>query len=115
MMLSGIGNHEFDFGPEWLASVISTSANNGEIPSLLIGNAKFDKKDSRDDALEKDFSENLISRKLIMTKDGIKIGFFSILGKDAVRVAPNAIPVTFEKQSSFAKKMVRNFMQKNVI
>jgi 5'-nucleotidase len=87
--------------------VISTSAKNGEIPSLLIGNAKFDKKNSRDDALEKEVSEKLINRRLIITRNGIKIGIFSILGKDAVRVAPNAVPVTFEKQSSFAKKMVK--------
>jgi len=105
--IAGIGNHEFEFGPEWLSSVISTSAKNGEIPSLLIGNAKFDKKNSRDDALEKEVSEKLINRRLIITRNGIKIGIFSILGKDAVRVAPNAVPVTFEKQSSFAKKMVK--------
>jgi len=43
------GNHEFDFGPEWLATVIRTSAGNGMIPSLLIGNATFDRKDIRDD------------------------------------------------------------------
>jgi 5'-nucleotidase / UDP-sugar diphosphatase len=102
-----IGNHEFDFGPEWLADVIRISGNKGEIPSLLIGNVIFDKKDRRDDALEKLFSDNLIGRKLILTKDGIKIGIFSILGKGASGVAPKAAPVTFAKQSSFAKKMVK--------
>jgi 5'-nucleotidase len=70
------GNHEFDFGPEWLASVISISRLKGEIPSILNGNAMFDKKDGRDDALEKLFSDNVIKRKLILTKDGIKIGVF---------------------------------------
>ena len=103
----GTGNHEYEFGPEWLASVISTSVKNGEIPALLIGNAMFDKKDTRDDELEKLFSNNIICRKKILVKDGIKIGIFSILGKDAVEVAPKAAPVTFEKQSSFAKKMVK--------
>jgi 5'-nucleotidase len=102
-----LGNHEYDFGPEWLAGVISTSGSKGEIPSLLDGNAMFDKKDGKDDALEKLFSENLVSRKLVLTKDGIKIGVFSILGKDADGVAPKAAPVTFAKQSSFAKKMVK--------
>jgi len=102
-----LGNHEYDFGPEWLAGVISTSSSKGEIPSLLDGNAMFDKKDGKDDALENLFSENLISRKLVLTKDGIKIGVFSILGKDADGVAPKAAPVTFAKQSSFAKKMVK--------
>jgi 5'-nucleotidase/UDP-sugar diphosphatase len=105
--VAGIGNHEFEFGPEWLSSVIRISAKNGEIPSLLIGNAKFDKKDSRDDDLEKEVSEKLINRRLIIVRDGIKIGIFSILGKDAARVAPKAVPVTFEKQSTFAKKMVK--------
>jgi 5'-nucleotidase len=102
-----LGNHEFDYGPEWLAAVIKTSHSAGEIPSLLIGNAKFDEKDVRDDALEKLLSDNIISRKITLTKDGIKFGFFSILGKDAVKDAPYSAPVTFEKQSSFAKKMVK--------
>lgn len=102
------GNHEFDFGPEWLATVISTSAGDGMIPSLLIGNATFDRKDARDDGLEKLLSDNIISRKLILIKDGIKFGFFSIIGKDAVKDAPRAVPVTFEKQSSFARKMVKD-------
>ena len=101
------GNHEFDFGPEWLATVINTSHSKGEIPQILVGNAMFDKKDLRDDALEKLFSDNVIARKLIITKDDVKFGFFSILGKDAVKDAPRAVPVTFEKQSSFAKKMVK--------
>jgi 5'-nucleotidase / UDP-sugar diphosphatase len=109
----GIGNHEFDYGPEKLATIIGTSARNGEIPSLLIGNAVFNKKDSSDDALEQMFSENMISRKLIMTKDDIKIGIFSLLGKDAAMVAPKSAPVTFSKQIPFAKKMVKELKKEN--
>lgn len=101
------GNHEYEFGPEWLAAFISTSVAKGEIPSLLVGNAVFDIKDNRDDALEKLFSENVIGRKLVLTRDDIKIGLFSIIGKDADEVAPKAVPVTFSKQKSFAKKMVK--------
>jgi 5'-nucleotidase len=101
------GNHEYEFGPEWLASVIGTSARNGKIPLLLIGNARFDKNDIRDNSLEKLLNDGLIFRKQIVVKDGIRIGIFSILGKDAVSVAPKSAPVTFEKQISFAKKMVR--------
>jgi 5'-nucleotidase len=99
-----LGNHEFDYGPDWLASVIHASVSKGEIPSVLIGNARFDKKDVRDDALEKLYSDNIISRKLILTRDGIKFGFFSIIGKDAVKDAPHAAPVTFDKQFSFARR-----------
>ena len=99
-----LGNHEYDFGPEWLADVINTLTQKGEIPGILIGNSVFDKKNNSDDSLEKLAAENIISRKLILNRDGIKIGFFSILGKDAVKDAPKSIPVTFEKQTSFAKK-----------
>ena len=31
----GIGNHEYEFGPEWLASVIGVSSKNGAIPHYL--------------------------------------------------------------------------------
>ncbi|HZY25372.1 MAG TPA: 5'-nucleotidase C-terminal domain-containing protein, partial [Bacteroidales bacterium] len=102
-----LGNHEFDFGPEWLASMISTANVKGKIPSILIGNTIFDKKDNRDDGLEKLLSDNVVCRKLTMVKDGIKFGLFSIIGKNAVDDSPRALPVTFEKQTSFAKKMVK--------
>jgi 5'-nucleotidase / UDP-sugar diphosphatase len=102
------GNHEYEFGPEWLASVIGTSAKNGKIPLLLIGNARFDKNDKSDDSLEKLLSDGFIFRKQIIEKEGIRIGIFSILGKDAISVAPKSAPVTFENQISFAKKMVKD-------
>jgi 5'-nucleotidase len=102
-----LGNHEFDFGPEWLASTISTAHDKGKIPSILIGNTEFNRKDIRDDGLEKLLSDNIVCRKLILIKDGIKFGIFSILGKDAVNDSPRAVPLTFEKQTSFAKKMVQ--------
>ena len=35
-------------------SVIGESAQLGKIPAILIGNARFDSKDTRDDALEKE-------------------------------------------------------------
>jgi 5'-nucleotidase / UDP-sugar diphosphatase len=107
------GNHEFDYGPDWLASVINSAKRNGEIPSVLIGNTRFSKRDVKDDALEKLFSEDIISRKLVLTRDGIKFGFFSILGKDAVKDAPHAAPVSFYKQSSYARKMVKELREEN--
>ena len=40
----GLGNHEYDFGPEWLAAVISTSAFKWRNSFITYGNAMFDKK-----------------------------------------------------------------------
>ncbi len=108
----GLGNHEYEYGPEWLASVISTSAQNGKIPQILYGNAIFDKKDTRDDALEKLSSDKIISRDIILEKDGLRIGVFSILGKDAAGVAPKSAPVSFEKQVSYSKRSVKELKSK---
>lgn len=105
--ITSFGNHEYDNGPEWLADVINTSRGKGEIPGILIGNSVFDKENNSDDNLEKLGAENAIARKLILRRDGLRIGFFSMLGKDAIKDAPKSFPITFEKQTSFAKKMVK--------
>jgi 5'-nucleotidase/UDP-sugar diphosphatase len=109
----GIGNHEYDFGTDWLADIIFASDREGDIPALLAGNAVYDKKDNRDDALEKISSDNLLRRKLVLTEDGLKIGIFSILGKEAAGVAPKAEPVKFAKQIPFARKMVKELEAEN--
>lgn len=101
-----IGNHEFDFGPEKLAEIVSSSSGNGELPLILLGNAVFSKKDGRDDSLGDLFRSGTIGRKYVLSHNGIKIGFFSLLGKVADENAAFAPPVTFSKQVPFAKKMV---------
>ncbi len=102
-----LGNHEFDFGPEKLAAIIRSSADTGPVPSILLGNASFDDKDPSDDTLAELFDSGVISRKLILEEEGYKIGFFSLLGKDADDVAPLARPVSFSKQTAAARKIVR--------
>jgi 5'-nucleotidase/UDP-sugar diphosphatase len=103
----GLGNHEFDFGPEWLAGLIATSAGSGQIPCILSSNTVFSEKESADNSLEDLFLKSLIARKLIVERGGVKIGLFSIIGKDAGNVAPGSVPVTFAKQASMARKMVK--------
>jgi 5'-nucleotidase/UDP-sugar diphosphatase len=106
-----LGNHEFDLGPGKLAEIISQSSEGGEIPAILLGNAVFNEKDAGDNALEELYQANTVSRKLIIDRDGLKIGIFSLLGKDAVDVSPLAKPVKFSKQFSFARKMVKELQK----
>jgi 5'-nucleotidase len=106
-----LGNHEFDFGPEKLAAIINRSAEKGEIPAILLGNAVFNDKDPGDDAFEKLYASNTITRKLIISRDGLKIGVFALLGIDAADVAPLAKPVKFSKQISFARNMVKELQE----
>jgi 5'-nucleotidase / UDP-sugar diphosphatase len=100
-----IGNHEFDFGDEKLAEMVSSAAKRGEIPHVLLGNAVFDSKDSKDDAIEKLFSDGTMERKFILEKDGLKIGFFSLLGKVADKNAAYAPPIKFSDQVKTAKEL----------
>jgi 5'-nucleotidase len=105
--IAGIGNHEFDFGPERLAEIISVAEKNGPVPSLILSNASFSKKKDDDDSLEDLYSSGTIRRKIIIERDGLKIGVFALLGKDAADVAPRAEPVSFYKNIPFARGMVR--------
>lgn len=106
-----VGNHEFDFGPGKLASIIRNAAAGIGMPSLLFGNVLFDNTDPSDDALESLYSGDTLKQKLIITREGLKIGIFSLLGKDAVDVAPGARPVRFSNQISFARRMVKELTE----
>jgi 5'-nucleotidase/UDP-sugar diphosphatase len=102
-----LGNHEFDYGSEKLAAIISASAKNGEIPPLLLSNAVFSEKEEGDDSLEKLFINNTVGNKFILSRDGLKIGFFSLMGVVADDNAALAPPVSFSKQIPLARKMVK--------
>ncbi len=102
-----IGNHEFDYGPDKLADIVNSGLQGGDIPPLLLSNAVFDNKDPGDDRLEELFNSNIIGRTHVIEKDGLKIGFFALLGKVADEDAAFAPPVTFSNQIRTAKKMVK--------
>lgn len=102
-----IGNHDFDFGPEAYAGIIKKSSQNGEIPVMLLGNAVTDPEDPADDAFEAVLNEGLVRPLVIKEINGIRVGLFSLLGKDADESAPYAPPVTFGKIIPAAKKLVR--------
>lgn len=102
----GLGNHEFDAGPGRIAGIIINAAKEGEMPGILLGNAVFDPGKPGDDSLEKLFTDGLVAPKAIITRAGIRIGIFHLIGKDAAGVAPLAAPLTFSGQIPFAERMV---------
>jgi len=106
-----MGNHDFDFGPAAYAGIIRKSVQRGEIPVILMGNAITDPDDPGDDAFEAVMNDGLIKRWYVTEVDGLKIGLFSLLGKDADNSAPYAPPVTFEKIVSSGKYLVKELQQ----
>jgi 5'-nucleotidase len=108
-----LGNHEFDYGPVKLAEIIGSGHQRGEIPALLLGNCVFSQTDPGDDALEKLYSENIIGRTLVISRGGLKFGFFSLMGKVADDNAAYAQPVTFSRQVATARKLVKELNNEN--
>jgi 5'-nucleotidase/UDP-sugar diphosphatase len=108
-----LGNHEFDFGPATLARIVRSSLKNGTLPQILMGNAVTSIADNSDDDLEALYNENVIRHTYIIEKGGMKIGFFSLMGVNAADVAPNAKPVTFEKQTKYATTAVAELKAQN--
>ena len=102
-----LGNHDFDFGPEAYAGIIKKSTQNGEIPVMLLGNGVTDPEDPADDSFKAVLKEGLVRPWVIKEVNGIRVGLFSLLGKDADESAPYAPPVTFGKIIPAAKKLVK--------
>jgi len=92
--LVSLGNHEFEFGPEELAKIISKSAEN-PIPGLILSNISFDSTNVKDDSLEALFKSGLVKPYRILVRNGLKIGFFALIGKDAASVAPGVKPPNY--------------------
>jgi 5'-nucleotidase/UDP-sugar diphosphatase len=111
--ISCLGNHEFDFGPEKLAQIFKSTLSSGEMINMLIGNAEFNQDDSRDDQLEDLLRQGKLYRSVIKEVNGIRIGFFSLMGTEAVDNSPKAAPVTFGNQTKFARKMVEELKKCN--
>ncbi len=103
-----MGNHDFDFGPEAYAGIIRKASQRGEIPLILMGNAVTDPRNQADDAFEALISDGLIKPYTVKEVNGVRVGFFSLIGKDADESAPYAPPVTFGKIIPAAKKLVKD-------
>jgi 5'-nucleotidase len=103
--LVALGNHEFDFGPAELAKILSKSAEQ-PVPGLVLSNIKFDSVNTGDDSLEGLFKSGLIAPYRIINRNGLKTGFFALMGVDAASVAPMAKPAGFTDRIAKATEMV---------
>ena len=106
-----LGNHEFDWTPDGLAQILSAAAAKGFKLPIVQSNMKFDAKETGDDKLEA-IAKTMIKTKHVMSlPNGLKVGFFGILGKGAVSVAPAASPVTFDAAKTAAAKVVKELRE----
>jgi 5'-nucleotidase len=103
-----IGNHEFDFTPAGLAAVLNAAKTTVKFP-LLATNMKFSEASAADDALAAFAAGEtpMIRRKFIKTlPNGLKVGMFGLLGKEAAQFAAASAPITFDPIATAATAMV---------
>lgn len=91
-----IGNHEFDYGPEVLAHYFIAARQKSDKLEILCANLQI----PADHPFEK---ANVKAHCLKTLDNGLKVGIFALLGKDANRLAPAAKPLTFSDQHQAAK------------
>jgi 5'-nucleotidase/UDP-sugar diphosphatase len=110
-----LGNHEFDYGPRALATIIENSEKKGPIPLLVASNCSFSSKDTADDALFSLVCRNILRPYQILEKNGLKIGIFGMLGYGAIGDAPLARPVKFGDPVKTAKKYAKLLKEKEKV
>jgi 5'-nucleotidase / UDP-sugar diphosphatase len=103
----GLGNHEFDLTPDGLARILAAGSAGGGMPQVLLSNAVFSPDDAEDDSLEAAFARGLAKPYTVMTMNGVRIGIFALMGKEAAEVAPFSSPVDFRPPAEAAKQMVK--------
>jgi len=110
-----LGNHEFDLMPGGLARIITSAHQKGGLPEIVFSSAIFNREDSEDDSLEEVFKKGLVKPYLVKEVQGIRIGLFGIMGKDAADVSPFARPLKFKNPIETAREMVKILREKEKV
>lgn len=101
------GNHDFDFHANGLATMLQTAkSKNNQLPVMIASNIIFSKNDPGDATLKKAFSNYPVKEYEVVERNGIRIGLFGIMGKDASLDTPYAQPVKFADPINASKHMV---------
>jgi len=106
-----IGNHELDWTPHGLAGILQAAVTNSATVPILSSNMTFSATDPADDELELLANAGVIQPKLVKMVGGLKVGFFGLIGANAVQVTPQAAPLTFEAIEVAAARMVKELRE----
>ncbi len=79
-----LGNHEFDFDSSGLASMLAAAKEKGgPLPSLVASNLGFKPGREQESGLKAAMEAFAVKDYTVIEKDGIRIGIFGLMGKDA--------------------------------
>src|SRR6185436_11801727 len=106
-----IGNHELDWTPHGLAGILQAAVTNNVMFPILSSNMKFSATDPGDDELQALATAGVIQPKLVKMVGGLKVGFFGLIGANAVQVTPQSAPLTFDPIDVAAERMVKELRE----
>jgi 5'-nucleotidase / UDP-sugar diphosphatase len=106
-----LGNHELDWTPRGLAGILQAAVTNNATFPILASNMRFAATDPADDELEALAVAGVIRTKLIKTVGGLKVGFFGLMGANAVQVTPQVAPLSFDPIDVAAERMVKELRE----
>lgn len=107
------GNHEFDFGANALADVVTSAQKRGGTPTIVAPFLKFSDKKG-DDKLQALYG-TAIKPYIVLKRNGLKIGIFSVLGDDAIADVKFAAPLQFEDKFKIAKQYTKLLRDKEKV
>jgi 5'-nucleotidase len=110
-----LGNHEFDLMPKGLARIITSAHQKRKLPEIVFSSTMLNQEDPEDDTLEEVFKKGLVKPYTVKEIQGIRIGFFGIMGKDAASVSPFAFPVKFRNPIEVSREMVKILREKEKV
>lgn len=97
----GLGNHEFDLGPQGLALAVKAAKARGKLPPLVLTNVRFSDASAADDALAalhgpRGSGREITRSRIVTTAGGTRVGVLAAMGPGAaLDCSPTAAPVTF--------------------
>jgi 5'-nucleotidase / UDP-sugar diphosphatase len=102
-----LGNHDFDFHADGLAKALKSAATkSNQLPQVVASNVIFSKDDPGDAALKQAFKDYPVKEYTVIERNGIRIGLFGSMGRDAADDAPFAKPVTFDDPIQASRRVV---------
>lgn len=100
------GNHDFDFHKDGLAAMLNRARARGErLPEIVASNIVFSG-DASENTLREAFRKYPVKDYTVLHRNGLRIGLFGLMGKDASDDAPFARPLSFSDPVAAARRVV---------
>jgi 5'-nucleotidase/UDP-sugar diphosphatase len=100
------GNHDFDFHNDGLARMLRIAGSKGgRLPAIVASNIAFSG-DESENALKEAFRQYPVKDYIVLERNGLRIGLFGLMGKDAADDAPFARAVVFADPVTNGRRVV---------